>query len=461
MDHVLIDSVAPPRPSPLVRERDELAAFFTAAERPQASWLIGAESEKFGVDATSGAPLGFDGERGVLRVLSALRVAHGWRPDREHAQGPVIALRRGAASVTLEPGAQLELSGSPFADLHDVAAEMRGHLSELRDISAELNIAWLAVGFHPLARATELPWVPKRRYAIMRDYLPTRGSGGLDMMRRTATVQVNLDYASEEDALQKLRLGLKLAPLVNAMTANSPFLEGRLTGQRSLRGDVWLRMDPDRSGLIPRLWGEGPVTYRDYVEWALDAGMFLFHRGGETIANTGQTFRSFLAEGYAGHQATLEDWHLHLNTLFPEVRLKRTLEFRSCDSLPMTLAPAVPALFTGVFYDPKAFAAAQTLLAPFSYEATQASRAELVALGLGASIAGVPARRLAAELIEIAWGGLVRRARLDPRGRDETVYLAPLRDLVASGRTPADVLADGLHDGDPGLAGALLARTRV
>ncbi|MBN2191608.1 MAG: glutamate--cysteine ligase [Polyangiaceae bacterium] len=461
MGSLTIDSVVPPEPATPITDRDQLTEIFAAAERDVADWLIGAEAEKFGVDATTGAPISFDGDRGVLRVLSALRMGHGWRADREHTQGPIIALRRGAASVTLEPGAQLELSGTPFPDLHAVAAEMRGHMSELRAISAELNLAWLAVGFHPLARQSDLAWVPKRRYAIMREYLPTRCTGGLDMMRRTATVQVNLDYSSEQDAMEKLRLALRMAPLANAMTANSPFLEGGLAGKRSLRGDVWLRMDPARSGLIQRLWREGRATYQDYVEWALDAGMFLFQREGQIIANTGQTFRSFLADGYAGHRATLADWHFHLNTLFPEVRLKRTLEVRSCDSLPNSLAMAVPALFTGVLYEARAFAAARELLAGFSYDEVERARPALVSAGLAARIGGTSAQRLAESLLEIAWGGLSRRAlRTDP-GVDETVYLARIRDLVASGRTPADVLTDGLYDGEADLAIEVLTRTRI
>ncbi len=455
------DSGAPADPAPPIRDLDQLTAFFASVERPTSDWLIGVESEKFGVDAKTGAPIAFDGDRGVVRVLAALRDAHGWRSDREHADGPVIALRRGAAAVTLEPGAQLELSGSPLPDVHSVAAEMCEHLGELREISATLDLAWLAVGFHPLARQDELPWVPKRRYAIMREYLPPLGSGALDMMRRTASVQVNFDYSSEEDAMDKLRLGLRLAPLVNAMTANSPFCEGRRAGRRSLRGDVWLRMDPTRSGLIPPLWTGERAGYRDYVEWALDAGMFLILRDGAVVANTGQTFRSFLADGFAGHRATLADWNLHLHTLFPEARLGRTVEFRSCDALPMALAASVPALFTGLLYDERAFAAARDRMAPFTHEDVQRARADLVTRGLEAQIAGTPARRLAEELLDLAWGGLARRARLDDRGQDETVHLRPLRDLVASGRTPADVITEGLRDGDPAFSAEVLARARI
>ena len=440
---------------------DELEDVFRRAETPESQWRIGTEAEKFGIDATTAAPLGYDGPRGVLRVLEALRASHGWVPLRESADGPIIALTREAASVTLEPGAQLELSGAPLADLHETEAEMRGHLRELSAISAELNLAWLAVGFHPLATQAELPWVPKKRYGIMREYLPTRGDGALDMMRRTATVQVNLDFGSESDALDKLRVALRISPIIQAMTANSPFYEGRLAERRSMRGQVWLRMDPERSGLIPALWNEGQLGYRDYVEWALDAGMFLFKRGDQIIANTGQSFRSFMRHGYHGHRATLDDWQLHLNTLFPEVRLKKTIEARACDSLPASLSGSIPALFTGILYDRRALEAAWELLAPYSYEQVMLARPDLVAHGLHGTLAGRPVQDLAERLFDIAASGLERRGRLDARGQDERVHLRRLGVLLQSGRTPADVLTEGLSDGDGDLAIELVARTRT
>ncbi len=453
----VLSTCAPEQPV----DYDELAEAFRRAETPEPQWRIGTEAEKFGLDATTGAPLSYDGPRGVLRVLESLCASHGWIAQREAEGGPVIALTREAASVTLEPGAQLELSGAPLTDLHETYAEMRGHLQELAAISAELNLAWLSVGFHPLATQDQLPWVPKKRYAIMREYLPARGDGALDMMRRTATVQVNLDFSSEADALAKLRVALRAAPIVQAMTANSPFREGRLAGRRSQRGDVWLRMDPERSGLVPSLWRDGELGYRDYVEWALDAGMFLFKRDDRIIANTGQSFRSFLRNGYQCHRATYDDWLLHLNTLFPEVRLKRTIEVRSCDALPTPLAVAVPALFTGLLYDGRARDEAADLLAPFSYEEVMLARPELVTHGLRSRLAGRPAQEWAERLFEIATGGLERRARCDERGRDERVHLQRLGRLLQSGLTPADVLTEGLSDHDADLGIELIARTRA
>jgi glutamate--cysteine ligase len=306
---------------------DQLADVFRAAEKPASKFRIGAEAEKFGIKA-DGTPLKYDGDDGVIGIFDQLS-EYGWEPERETPDGPVIDLRRGAASVTLEPGSQLELSGAALPDIHQIDAEFQNHLRELAPISSKLGLTWLGVGFHPLARQDQLTWVPKQRYPIMREYLPTKGAAAHDMMRRTATVQANFDYSSEADALNKLALALKLSPLIHAMLANSPFKEGKLAGSKSVRGEVWLDMDPSRSGLIPSIWSNPRPGYRDYVEWALDAGMFLFKRDGNVVANTGQTFRSFMSEGYQGHRATLADWKLHLQTLFPEARLRCAAATRS------------------------------------------------------------------------------------------------------------------------------------
>ncbi|HMJ12742.1 MAG TPA: glutamate-cysteine ligase family protein [Polyangiaceae bacterium] len=444
-----------------IRDAEDLCRVFREAEKPASAWRIGAEAEKFGVDASTGTPVTYDGARGVLRVFASLIEGHGWVPEREQEDGPIIALRRESASVTLEPGAQLELSGAALPDIHAICAESRGHMQELRVISDEMNVVWLGVGFQPLARPDELPWVPKQRYGVMKSYLPTRGSGALDMMRRTATVQANYDYADEADAMRKLQVSLRLSPLAHAMLANAPFFEGKLSGKKSLRGEVWLNMDPHRSGLIPALWRKERPRYRDYVEWALDAGMFLFKRGDRVFANTGQSFRDFLKNGFEGERATHADWKLHLNTLFPEVRLKSTLETRSVDSLPTDLACALPALFTGILYDERALSEAEELTRPLSYEAVERARPELIEKGLAAELQGQSVRALAERLVEIAQGGLRRRKRLSSEGRDETIHLARLAELVAAGKTPADVLVEGLGNEDRDLRREILARTRL
>lgn len=459
MNPGLTESSTPPEPA--LSSEDGLLDYFRASEKPRAAWRIGSEAEKFGVNATSGAPLQYDGPTGVVRVLGALVEAHGWQPERETPSGPVIALRREQASITLEPGAQLELSGAPQMDVHGICAEMRGHLAELREISSEMNLVWLGVGFHPLARQEDLPWVPKLRYRIMKEYLPTRGPRSLDMMRRTATVQANFDFSDEYDAMRKLRVSLVLAPIIAAMTANSPFYEGQLSGKKSVRGEVWLHMDPDRSGLLPQLWRAADLRYRDYVQWALDVPMFLFKRGANVIANTGQTFRNFLRDGYQGHRATPSDWKLHLNTLFPEARIKNTLEVRACDSLPTPLACAVPALYVGLLYDERALDQAEALALSLEHRDLAAARPALVEQGLAPRIGARPARDIALELLEIARSGLGRRGRLSAQGNDESVHLARLAELTETGRSPADVLTEGLSNDAPDLTREIVARTRI
>jgi glutamate--cysteine ligase len=426
-----------------IRGMGDLVSVFEAAEKPPERYRIGVEAEKFGVHAASGAPVSYDGARSVTRVFDAL-ARFGWIPEREGEGGPVLALRRAGASITLEPGSQLELSGAALPDLHAAQAEFVAHLAELRGISEDLDLAWLGVGFHPIARQEALGWVPKQRYGVMKTYLPTRGYAAHDMMRRTATVQANFDYSNERDALRKLVVSLKLSPLIHAMTAHSPFRELRRTPYRSLRGEVWLHMDPARSGLIPRLWRDPPQGYADYAEWALDAGMFLFKRDERVVANTGQPFRDFLENGFQGHRATIADWRLHLNTLFPEARLKNTVEVRGCDAQRLELTPSVPAIFTGFLYDDGALAQAEELALGFDYDTLEAARPALVRDALSANIGATPARALAERLLEIALGGLDRRARLDGAGRSERAYLEPLVALVSRGECPADETAAGV-----------------
>lgn len=428
-----------------IQSLDELCDVFRAFEKPAARFRIGAEAEKFAI-TSDGQPLQYEGERGVVAIFEALD-DFGWEPERESPNGPIIALRRGAASITLEPGSQLELSGAALPDLHQVDAELHNHLRELQPVSQRLGLTWLGVGFHPLASQADLGWVPKQRYGVMREYLPTKGPAAHDMMRRTATVQANYDFANEADAMQKLVLSLKLAPLVHAMLANAPFKEGKLTSSKSVRGEVWLNMDPSRSGLIPPLWSKPKPSYRDYVEWAIDSGMFLFKRDGEVLANTGQTFRSFFQDGFQGHRATVADFKLHLQTLFPEARLKNTLEVRSCDSLPAQLAMAVPALFTGILYDTRAFDAARALVEPLTLEAVNRDRPALIREGLTAPLAGKPAVEMAQALFDIARSGLSRRGRRNAQNEDEARFLKPLEPLLSRAQSPADWLTHGLTPG--------------
>jgi glutamate--cysteine ligase len=357
---------------------------------------------------------------------------------RETEDGPVLGLRRGKASITLEPGVQFELSGEPLDDLHLIAAESDQHLLEVAPIADKMGIAWLATGFHPLSTGAELSWVPKQRYPIMREYLPRMGAAGLDMMQRTATVQGNFDYRSERDALLKMVVALKVSPLMQAWFSNGPFKEGKPSELLSSRGEVWRHMDPSRSGLLPQLWEKEDPTYDDYVDWTLDSGMFLFRRDGAVVKNTGQTFRAFMGQGFMRHSATVDDYKLHLTTLFPEVRLKNTLEVRSVDSLPPVLALASLAVWTGVFYDDQALAEARELVAPLEYEEVQAGRARMIAEGLHAPFCGRDGFEFAERLCEIAEGGLSRRNRRSEAGLTEEVFLGPASEILESRILPAE-----------------------
>jgi glutamate--cysteine ligase len=427
----------------LIVDSDQLFEVFRNAEKPESHFRIGVEAEKIGVIGPAGTPLPYEDaestERPSITGLFRELATRGWEPHRETAQGPVISLERAGDSITLEPGAQLELSGRPEPDVHRAIAGLRSHLEEIQPYSESRGLRWLGVGFHPLARLSDLPWVPKQRYAIMKKYLPTRGPGAHDMMQRTATVQANFDFSSEADALRKLRVMLRLSPVLNAIGANSPFVEGAKSEYKSRRGQVWLEMDPDRSGLLPRMWSAA-AGYRDYVEWALDAPMFLVRRGDEVLANTGQTFRAFLKDGFGGERANEADWKLHLSTLFPEVRMKNTLELRCADTLPLELTAALIALFTGLMYDARALDEAERLTSDFDFAGLERVRPELVRQGLAATLFGKPLRKLAEEVVEAARAGLERRACVDAAGRNEARLLEPLIELVQRGETPADRL---------------------
>jgi glutamate--cysteine ligase len=436
-----------------IRRRDDLVAPFHDACKPREQWRIGPELEKFGIFEATRAPLPYEGERSVLRVLETLAASHGWVPEREHEGGPIIALARGASSVTLEPGGQLELSGRPSETIHEVCSEFRGHMREIAPVSREMGVRWLGVGFHPFARREDFTWVPKQRYGVMRSYLPTRGGQALDMMLRTCTVQANYDYASEKDAMRKMRVALALSPLTTALFANSPWKEGVAHGEVTGRGRVWLDVDPDRTGLLPPLWKAG-ARFDDYVEWALDVPMFLFKRGGHAIANTGQTFRAFWTGGFEGYHATIDDWTLHLNTLFPEVRLKRTIEIRGGDAQSTDLACALPALWTGIFYDDRALAEAEALIEDWRHDELAEFRRHVWHDGLRAVFRGASLAVVAERVIALAEGGLGRRARIDASsGKDERVHLARLKALAEQGRTPADQLLEQVRGAsDPAAA---------
>lgn len=435
-----------------VASEDELLEVFQRSFRADAR-LVGIEAEKFGV-FEDGAPLHYrdaPGRPGVETLFRALAARFGWHPEAETDGGPPLSLLRGAANITLEPGSQFELSGTALDNVHDVLAEVETHRAELAALTEAPGLRWVALGFHPFARQGDLDWVPKSRYPVMRSYLPTRGTRGLDMMRRTSTVQANFDFGSERDAMRKLRVALAASLLTTALFASSQVVEGRRVAEKSHRAWVWLDTDNDRAGLLPFAWG-ADAKLGDYVRWALDVPMFIIKRDGHAIEATGYTFRRFLKEGIEGHRATHADWESHLKTLFPEARLQKTLEVRGADSVPARLSMALPALWLATLYDDDVLTFVEERLVPFGHDAWAAARPEVAARGLAARVAGEPLAPLARELLARADAALARRKRLDAEGRDERAYLEPLVEAARDGRSLGDAI---LGDWSPDRPGAL------
>jgi glutamate--cysteine ligase len=420
----------------LEHERQLFTPFEAAMQRKAEK--IGLEAEKFGLFA-DGSPLRYEHVRAMLDELSQ---RFRWKQYRESDDGPLLALERDGASITLEPGSQLELSGAPFADIHAVAAEVEVHRQEVAQLESARGVRWLGMGFHPSATDADLDWVPKTRYPVMREYLPTRGARGLEMMRRTATVQANYDFSSEADAIKKMQVSLALSPIAQAIFAASPFKERSLTEYTSWRAHVWLDVDPDRTGLLPALW-KPDASFGDYVRWALKIPMFVVKRGERFLRATHLTFEQFWRDGLEGERATIADWETHLNTLFPEVRLKRTIEVRSVDCVPAKYGNALPALFAGILYDPASLAAAHAEFTPAGHDAYAEARPHIARHALSAKIAGQPVRDLARRAVAIAREGLERRNIRDANGQTESVYLDAIAGFVADGRSVGQALLEG------------------
>jgi len=413
-------------PTPIENVR-QLAEWVGAGGRPRYAWPTVTEHEKFGFRRDGMAPPNY-ADRGIRAVLEGIQ-AKGWEPILD--AGQVIGLKGLGASVSLEPGGQLELSGGMMSDLHAADEELRAHLRDVHEVAGPLGLGFSPIGFHPVARREDMPWMPKSRYAIMRRYMPTRGGRGLDMMLRTCTVQVNLDFGDEADMAEKLRLSLALQPLATALFANSPFIEGRPSGYLSGRAWAWTDTDPDRTG-IPACAFEPGFGFEQFTQFVLDVPMYFLARDGVLIDVAGASFRDFMAHGLHGHHATMGDWADHVTTVFTEVRLKRFLEMRGADAGSPAMLQAQPALWVGLLYDDAAQKAAAALTREWSLEQVRALRMEAPRQGLRAEIAGRSLREVAQDVLAIARDGL--RAR----GLGEELYLAPLDEIVASGLTQAD-----------------------
>lgn len=433
------------RNDPVITHRDQLIIPMAKGEKPRDRWRIGTEHEKLVYDVADHHAPSYDEAGGIRDLLLALE-DFGWEPVEEG--GKVIALAGSDGAVSLEPAGQLELSGAPLDNLHQTCAETGRHLDQVKAIGARTGKGFLGLGMWPDKTRAELPIMPKGRYAIMLQHMPRVGQLGLDMMLRTCTIQVNLDYSSEADMVQKFRTSLALQPLATALFANSPFLEGRPNGYLCYRSHIWSDTDPARTGMLPFVFEDG-FGYERYVDYMLDVPMYFVYRNGRYIDAAGQSFRDFLAgklPALPGELPTQSDWQDHLSTAFPEVRLKSFLEMRGADGGPWSRICALPALWVGLLYDQTALDAAWDLVKHWDMAGREQLRAEVPRLGLDAPVpGGGTLRDIAAEVLAISRAGLTARARLNRVGDNEAGFLAPLDEIVASGKVPAQRLLDKFH----------------
>jgi glutamate--cysteine ligase len=423
----------------VIEKKHELEAYFHDAGKPRERWRVGTEYEKVGIYRDTGQAIPYFGKRSVDFILRELIERFGWEPEEQ--DGNIIALTRDKAQITLEPGGQIELSGEPCESIHCTYAEFDQHIRELLEVTEPLGIIFLGLGMQPVSRLEEIEWVPKQRYRIMAPYMLKVGKLGQRMMKQTATVQANIDYSDEKDAMAKFRTGMGLAPVLIAMFANSPICDGELNGYRSFREHIWTDTDRNRSGLLKFAFAP-EVSFAHYVEYALDVPMYFIVRNKNYIDMTSVTFRQFLTSGYNGERATIEDWNDHLTTLFPETRIKRYLEIRSVDSQPPDLMPALSALVKGAFYDNDCLQAAWDLVKGWSWDERMQVYLDSHRDALAARVRRYSLLDLARELVEIAWEGLRRQNQVNDLGDDETIYLKPLKDLLSQGKCPADVLLE-------------------
>lgn len=425
----------------LIEDRHQLAAYLAEGCKPKSAWRIGTEHEKFGFRLSDLSPLPYAGANGVRAMLDGMK-RFGWEGVYEGEY--IIGLKKNGAAISLEPGGQFELSGAPLKTVHETCAEVNLHLEQVREIASEIGAGFLGLGFTPNWALADVPVMPKGRYRIMTAYMPKVGSLGLEMMYRTCTVQVNLDYASEDDMRKKLRAALALQPVATALFANSPFRQGRPNGFLSYRSQIWTDTDNARAGMLPFVFEDG-FGFERYVDYALDVPMYFVYRDGRYIDASGQSFRDFL-EGrlpaLPGEKPTLADWADHLTTIFPEARMKKYLEMRGADGGPWRKICALPAFWVGLLYDDTALDAALEIIKDWSAEDRLSLRLSAPAMGLRAPIRGRTLRDVAREVLEISAKGLHARAAQDGFGDTEEHFLHTLRLTIETGRTPAEEMLE-------------------
>ena len=427
---------------------ETLTTWLRAQARDKSDWKIGTEHEKFLFHKGTFRPVAYEGEQGIGALLEALRTRYNMRPIMEHDN--IIGLLDDAGgSITLEPGGQFELSGAPLKTLHQTCKETGTHLKQMMSVTAELELCMLGTGFQPLWGRDDCHWMPKGRYRIMRDYMQKKGSLGLDMMLRTCTVQVNLDFASEQDMVRKFRSSLALQPVATALFANSPFKDGVPSGLQSTRAHVWTDTDPDRCG-IPACVFDPNFGYEMWIEYLLDVPMYFLHRGEDYVDVAGKSFRDYLGGtlvGFEGEPPQMADFEDHITTAFPEVRLKQYLEMRGADSGSWANICALPAYWVGLLYCDDALAEAEDLVRDIGADDVMAARLSVAKDGLRGKLGSHDVATLAKKTIDIASKGLRNRGIFDDGGDDESGFLQPLRKVIATQKTPAEVMLD-LYHGD-------------
>jgi glutamate--cysteine ligase len=430
-----------------VESRDELVAWFAEGAKPREQFRIGTEHEKFAFTRDGHRPVPYDGQHGIQALLNGMQHLLGWEPIMEGDNIIGLFDVTGGGAISLEPGGQFELSGAPVENVHQTHSELMAHLAQVREVAAPLGIGFLGIGMTPDWTRADMPQMPKGRYRIMTNYMPKVGRYGLDMMYRTCTVQTNLDFSSEQDMVKKLRVSLALQPVGTALFANSPFTEGKPNGFLSFRSEIWRDTDNQRAGMLPWAFEPG-MGYERWVDYALDVPMYFVKRGDTYIDVAGQSFRDLLVgklPGLPGERATISDWANHVSTIFPEVRLKRFLEMRGSDVGPWRTLPALPAFWVGLLYDDTALDAAWELVKDWSTQERQKLRDDVPRLGFKAEIRGRSMLDLARDTLAMARAGLRARDRRDRSGADETMYLAPLDEIVARGKTRAEEMLEKYH----------------
>jgi len=422
-----------------ISSKAEMVEYLAAGSKPKADWRVGTEHEKIGFSTKDNLPLPYEGACSIKAMLEGLQ-RFDWQPQYENEV--LIALKRDGASVSLEPGGQLELSGAPLENIHQTCGEVNRHLREVREVADEIGAGFLSLGFRPDTKLEDVPVMPKGRYKIMREYMQKVGTMGREMMFRTCTVQANLDFGSEADMVKKFRVSLALQPIGTALFANSPFTDGKLNGYKSFRSRIWMDTDADRTGMLPFVFEEG-FGFEQYVDYALDVPMYFVYRDGKYLNAAGKSFRDFLSgtlDVVPGEVATISDFEDHLSTIFPEVRLKRFLEMRGCDTGHWDELCAMPAFWTGLLYDDAALDAAWDLVKGWSDEERQTLRDTVPMNGLKTEFRGGTVNDLARQVLDISRTGLNARAKLNSHGENETVFLQDLDAKVAAKQSSADRL---------------------